>query len=291
MRILLTLLVLASALPTDAAEVTRFVSGAQGFAVNSWLVPTKDGLVVVDTQFTVSDADKLVKTVMQTGRPLRAIVVTHPHPDHYNGTCQLLELAHVPVYATQSTIDNIRATAESKRVQWKSTYGKDYPDTTCVPDHVVPADGSVRIDDVELQFRDYGPGEALGESIVLAPGLRAAFVGDLIYNQIHPWLAEGRSAQWLVQLDRLERDVPAGWVVYPGHGAAAGVSVIDAQRRYIVEFRTMTQAQLRSTGLTAGSTKIIVDGVRARHPGWPLEMLISMNAGAVARELAETGIR
>jgi hypothetical protein len=67
-------------------------------------------------------------------------------------------------------------------------------------------------------------------------------------------------------------------------GAAAASSRADSQ------MEAATGASARA-GLTAGSTKIIVDGVRARHPGWPLEMLIPMNAGAVARELAETGIR
>jgi glyoxylase-like metal-dependent hydrolase (beta-lactamase superfamily II) len=158
-----------------------------------------------------------------------------------------------------------------------------------VPDHVATRSGSVRIDGLEFQFRDYGPGEASGESIILAPALRAAFVGDLIYNQVHPWLAEGRSAQWLVQLDRLTKDIAVDWTVYPGHGRSAGFAVIDAQRQYITGFRAAIQTQLGPSGLPPDSTKGIVEGVRARYPGWPLEMLIPINAEAVARELAEMG--
>jgi len=289
MRLLFALLTLASALPASAVEVTRFMSSEQGFAVNSWLVPTTRGIVVIDTQFTVTEADKLVKTVIQTGRPLKAIVITHPHPDHYNGTCQLLKLAHVPVYATQATIDGIRATAEAKRTQWKPTYGSDYPDTTCVPDHAVPIGGSVRVEGVEFQFHDYGPGEALGESIIFAPALHAVFVGDLIYNHVHPWLAEGRTAQWLAQLDRLATEVSAGWTVYPGHGPSGDVTLIDAQRKYIAGFREATQARLGPSGLTPDSTKTIVDGIRAQYPAWPLEMLIPLNVEAVAKELSEEG--
>src|ERR1700730_6045987 len=149
--------------------------------------------IAIDTQFTVSEADKLAEAVKRTGKPLKAIVITHPHPDHYNGTCRLLQFAKVRIYATQATIDGIRATAEAKRTEWKPTYGKDYPDSTCVPDHVLPVRGTVQIDGVKFQSRDYGPGEAITESIVLAPSLRAAFVGDVIYDRVHPWLAEGRS--------------------------------------------------------------------------------------------------
>jgi glyoxylase-like metal-dependent hydrolase (beta-lactamase superfamily II) len=272
MRFALALLALASALPVSAADVVRVVSSEQDFAVNSWLVPTGHGIVVIDTQFTVAEASKLVEAVTQSGRPLEAIIITHPHPDHYNGTCQLLEFARVPVYATQATIDGIRATAESKRAQGKPTYGKNYPDSTCLPDHVAPRSGSVRIDGLEFQFRDYGPGEASGESIILAPALRAAFVGDVIYNQVHPWLAEGRSAQWLAQLD------------------AGGVAVIDAQRRYVSGFRATIKAQLGPSGLAPDATKAIVEGVHAQHSDWPLAMLIPMNTDAVAKELAATAL-
>ena len=289
MRLAVALLSLASALPVSAADVVRVVSSEQDFAVNSWLVPTSHGIVVIDTQFTVAEASKLVEAVAQTHRPLKAIIITHPHPDHYNGTCELLKVARVPVYATQATIDGIRATAESKRAQWKPAYGKDYPDTTCVPNHVVARSGSVRIDGLEFQFRDYGPGEALGESITLAPTLHAAFVGDIIYNHVHPWLAEGRSTPWLAQLDRLTGDIPADWIVYPGHGPSAGVAVIDAQRQYITDFRAEVQVQLGPSGLAPDSIKRIAEGERSRHPGWPLETLIPTNAEAVAKELSGTG--
>jgi glyoxylase-like metal-dependent hydrolase (beta-lactamase superfamily II) len=193
------------------------------------------------------------------------------------------------VYATQATIDGIRGTAEAKRAQWKPTYRKDYPDTTCVPDRTVAIGGSVRVDGIELQFRDYGPGEVLRESVTLAPALRAAFVGDLIYNNVHPWLAEGRIAQWLAQLDRLAKEIPADWSVYPGHGPSSIITVIDAQRRYITGFRAATQARLGPSGLRPDSTREIVDGVRAKYPGWPLEMLIPINVEAVAKELSESG--
>lgn len=284
MRVLTALVALLSTLPAPAADVIRYVSSEQGFAVNSWLVPTEHGLIVIDTQFTVAEADKLVEAIKKTGLPLQAIVVTHPHPDHYNGTCQLLTFARVPVYATQSTIEGIRSTAAAKRAQWKPIYGADYPDRTCVPDHAMVAN-SVRVDGLELQFRGYGPGESLEESVTRVPKLRAAFVGDLIYNQVHPWLAEGRSLQWLKQLDRLEKEVSADWTVYPGHGAAGGVTLIDAQRRYITEFRATIQAQRVPAGLDADASNRIVEEVSARYPKWPLEMLIPINAGAIAKEL------
>jgi glyoxylase-like metal-dependent hydrolase (beta-lactamase superfamily II) len=287
MRFLLFILAFAISLPADAAEIIRYTSGEKGFAVNSWLVPTDTGLIVIDTQFTNSEAQALVKAIANTGRPLKAIFITHPHPDHYNGTCELLKLAPVPVYATQSTIDGIHATQEAKRAQWKPVYGSDYPGITCGPDHAVPASGKLSIDGLDLEIQDYGAGEASGETIVFAPALRSAFVGDLIYNEVHPWLAEGRTGQWLTQLERLSGEFPIGWTVYPGHGAAGGAGVIVAQYNYILEFRDAIESKLGPAGLDANGVKDVQDLIRTRYPGWHLEMLIPMNTGAVTKELLE----
>ncbi len=288
MRCVIAMMMLGLTLQASAAEISRFVSSEKAFAVNSWLVPTSTGIVVIDTQFTVSEADRLLDAVKHTGRPLRAIIITHPHPDHFNGTCRLLGLAKVPVYATQATIEGVHATADAKRAQWKPAYGADYPDSTCAPDHTLAIGASWVIDGVTFEARDYGPGESLTESIVLAPALHAAFVGDLIYNRVHPWLAEGRSVQWLAQLDRLQREIPADWTLYPGHGDSGGITVIAAQRDYIRDFRERTQAVLNSTGLTEDAKQSVVEGTRRVHPGWALEMLIPLNAEAVDKEFGPT---
>ena len=284
MRGVVAMVMLGLTLPAAAAEISRLTSSEKAFAVNSWLVPTRTGIVVIDTQFTVPEAEQLLDAVKRTERPLQAIIITHPHPDHFNGTCRLLRFAKVPVYATQATIEGVNATAEAKRAQWKPAYGADYPDFTCVPDHALVIGASWVIDGVTFEARDYGPGEALTESIVLAPSLHAAFVGDLIYNRVHPWLAEGRSVQWLAQLDRLQKEIPTDWTLYPGHGDSGGVALISAQRDYIREFRERTQAAVNFTGLTQDAKQSLVEGTHRMYPGWALEMLIPINAEAVAKE-------
>jgi glyoxylase-like metal-dependent hydrolase (beta-lactamase superfamily II) len=283
----LTVLILVSlSWAAGATEVVRYVSEESGFAVNSWLVFTATGLVVVDTQFTVSEADRLSQAIAKTGRPLRAILITHPHPDHFNGVCRLLEIARVPVYGTRATIDGIHATAEAKRAQWKPKYGADYPDRTCEPNSVVPSNAPIRIDGMVFQFQDFGPGEAGDETIIVVPTLKAAFVGDLIYQNVHPWLAEGRSELWLKQLDRLESAIPPDFTIYPGHGAASGTVAIGAQRHYIVEFRNAAKAAIGPAGLSPEATQTLVANTRAQYPDWPLAMLIPINAAAIAKESA-----
>ena len=73
-----------------------------GLYVNSYLVEAESGVVVVDTGLLVSDIEALRARLRALNKPLLAILVTHPHPDHFNGVFGLVQDKEVPVYAASS---------------------------------------------------------------------------------------------------------------------------------------------------------------------------------------------
>src|SRR5262249_23526920 len=76
-------------------------------AVNSYLVHGPGGIVVVDGQLTVSDAQTVRSAIERTGKDLAGILITHPHPDHYAGA-GLIAPPAVPVLATAAVAGIIR---------------------------------------------------------------------------------------------------------------------------------------------------------------------------------------
>ena len=50
-----------------------------------WVETPGGGLVVVDVQRDLAHAREALAAVKKTGKPVRAILVTHGHPDHYVG--------------------------------------------------------------------------------------------------------------------------------------------------------------------------------------------------------------
>ena len=65
--------------------------------------------ILVDTQFRISDAEKLADRIAAKGRRLKAILVTHPHFDHFYGASVLLRrFPGTPVYASASDIEYIK---------------------------------------------------------------------------------------------------------------------------------------------------------------------------------------
>jgi glyoxylase-like metal-dependent hydrolase (beta-lactamase superfamily II) len=50
-------------------------------AVNSYLIHDPGGIIVVDGQLTIADADAVRGAIERSGQKAAAMVITHPHPD------------------------------------------------------------------------------------------------------------------------------------------------------------------------------------------------------------------
>ena len=62
------------------------------------------------------------------------------------------------------------------------------------------------------------------------------FAGDVAYNGMHAYLADGRTTEWLAALDRLATDLDDDAVLYVGHGEPGGKELLRAQREYVETF-------------------------------------------------------
>ena len=260
-----------------------FAAPPEKFFVNSFLVETDEGVVLVDTQFLVSTARALVDRLDALAKPLAAVIVTHPHPDHFNGLPIVLEgRPDVPVFANRATIAGIEATRAAKREAWTPVYGNDYPTLDALPDREVGPDETLLLAGTRFRLIDLGAGECADNSIIHIPEADALIVSDLVYNRCHPWLAEHRLEAWLDQLSHVQAEFGGLATVYAGHGPAGGPELFAAQANYIRAFSSLVRTHTRGGELDqAGLTAVVADTVRDRD-GWPLQMLVEMNARALA---------
>jgi glyoxylase-like metal-dependent hydrolase (beta-lactamase superfamily II) len=268
-------------------KIHVYTAPADKFFVNSFLIETLTGVIVVDTQFLVSTAEALGARLDALGKPLAAVIITHPHPDHYNGLPVLMRnRAPVPVYANQATISGIKASQSEKRAAWTPVYGADYPAADGLPDHPLGADEILEIAGTQLRLIDIGPGECADNAIIHIPEADALIASDLIYNGAHPWLAEHRTSSWLRQLDDVQSRFGNLPNIYAGHGQPGTADLFDMQRRYIEDFRKLVAKYVKNAGLSTEAVEAIVAETALGREGWPLAGLIAMNASAVAEEHA-----
>jgi len=151
---------------------------------------------------------------------------------------------------------------------------------------------SLRVGGVEVELRHWGAGHTDGDVVVAMPSEGIVVAADLVYVGLHPFIdagAEGRTDEWMRRTDdlldlcaRVERHGRKA-VVVPGHGAAAGVEAISAQRRY---FERLYEAV--DGARQAGRPR--AEAVRLVPPGMPAEraQLLGVNLGLVYDELDRT---
>ena len=69
--------------------------------VNAYLVETRAGVVAIDATLTESESKRLSEEVEALAKPLLAILVTHPHPDHVAGITNLVANSGPKIMATR----------------------------------------------------------------------------------------------------------------------------------------------------------------------------------------------
>ena len=276
----------AKAAPAPIVHV--HTAGEAAFVANAYLVETAHGVVAIDAPFTVSEGKKLRAELDALHKPLLAVLVTHAHPDHVNGIGALVAGTKAPIYALSSVDRALHAIDAGKRAYWTPIYGAEYPTTTTFPDHLVSDGEQVVLDGATFTALDLGQGESDDETIWKLEGPTPhVFVGDLVMNHVHPWLAEGHSSAWLASLTRAEKIVGPDAIVHPGHGAVSGSDGFAWERSYLETYRAATRelAQGKST-LTDDQKKVLTAKMEAFLPQAPLAALVAMSADAVAAELA-----
>ncbi|MFG1966042.1 MBL fold metallo-hydrolase [Nonomuraea sp. NPDC049028] len=148
-------------------RVHTYSAAETGIFVNSYLIETAEGVVLVDASLLVSDAKALAARLAALHKPLLAALVTHPHPDHFNGLPYVVP-DDVPVFATGPVAKVILESAVAKREQWQPMYGDKWPDRFRVPDQLPASGDAMEIGGVRLTVTDIGPAESHADSYIVA---------------------------------------------------------------------------------------------------------------------------
>ena len=265
-------------------------------AVNTYWIETEHGVIVIDGLRTIPDGQAAVAELRKRGKPIEAIFITHPHPDHVGGLGIFAESRPgIPIYASKGTDDEIANDTQGLFALARSFEGSNYPATVTRPTHIVHDGESLTIDGVQLVVHARGASEASDAIAIEVPSIGAFFEGDVVANKMSPALFEGRSGAWVKQLGELRAALPDRTTIFPGHGQPGpGAELIDAQKHYLEVFRQLVlDNRLPDKTVDAAGKARIIAALNDAFPNYPFvaakfDGMLEANIDAVAKELAST---
>lgn len=257
-------------------SIDVFVGADNAFYVTSTIVSGDDDAVLIDAQFTRSDALRLAEMIKASGKRLTTVYVTHGHPDHYWGFTTLSEQFPQTRFVTMpEVLSVIEETFAAKVAQWKPMYGGEVPGTPIKPEaldnEVIDLGGN------ELRIIRLGQGDVRSSTVVWIPSLSAIVAGDVAYNGTHVWLAEASPEQrlhWMANLKSLTDMKPK--TVIAGHKAPG---TDDEGRRVLTETRDYIEAFNAAISQSSNAQELIKT-MTARYPDRALPIILEISASA-----------
>ncbi len=216
-----------------------FTAQPQGFLVTSTLIFGEKDAVLIDAQFTLSEAHRLVAQLLESNKNLKTVFITHAHPDHFFGLEVVkAQFPNAEVITTPAVLEEMKALAPAKLAQWKPLYGANLTSAPVFPKAF--AGDHLELEGQRLELISLSAGESAAATVVWIPSIKAAIVGDLAYSEVHVWLADadaGRRENWLKSLRQIKALGPQ--VVVAGHeapNAKRTAAVLDDTAAYLKDF-------------------------------------------------------
>jgi glyoxylase-like metal-dependent hydrolase (beta-lactamase superfamily II) len=224
-----------------------FFSDEKGFEVASVIVMGKNDAALIDTQWTLSNAHRLIAEIAETGKHLKTIYVTHAHPDHYFGLGVIAEaFPSARIIALASVARTINHQFFGKLDHWEQVIG-----TANVCRKTVNIESlTENVFELEGQRIEIIP-EVMGDlkynTVVWIPSIKTLYGSDVLFNQAHPFTCEVTAEerqQWIRDIEGLEK--MGAEVVVPGH-QKPGMPFDSSSFTFMKDYLIATEEELAKT--------------------------------------------
>jgi glyoxylase-like metal-dependent hydrolase (beta-lactamase superfamily II) len=191
----------------------------EGFNSNAGFVVTGAGVVVIDALGTPALGNALLEAIRRvTQEPIRRVILTHYHADHFYGL-QPLKGAGAEVWAHAAAREYLDSGEAERRREQRARELFPWVEASMPivrPDRWLGEHEAFTLGAVRFEIHHLGPAHSPEDVIVALPDEGVVFVGDILFAGRIPFVGEADSRQWLARIDELLRMKPR--IMITGHG-------------------------------------------------------------------------
>lgn len=213
--------------PARITERAWYVQGDPGvasaaneaFNSNAGFVVTDEGVVVVDALGSPALGHELLLAIRRvTDKPVRRVIVTHYHADHFYGLKPFKD-AGAEVWAHRGSLDYLTNGEAERRREQRARDLFPWVDASTPLVHAdrwLEGDESFTLGGVRFEVQHFGPAHSPEDLVVVVPQEGVVFSGDILFTGRLPFVGQADSKAWLARIGRLIDLKPR--LMVTGHG-------------------------------------------------------------------------
>jgi len=194
----------------------------EGFNSNAGFVVTDEGVVVVDALGTPPLGAALLAAIRKvTDKPVRRVIVTHYHADHFYGL-QAFKDAGAEIWAHRGALEYLQSDEGPRRHAQRARDLFPWVDEKMPlvgADRWLEGDASFTLGGIRFDLVAMGPAHTPEDLVVSVPQEGLLFSGDILFTGRIPFVGEADSRKWLAAIERLATAKPK--LMVPGHGVVS----------------------------------------------------------------------
>jgi cyclase len=226
-------------------KVTDSLYVIVGSGGNVAVMPTSEGVILVDDKFSQDNPQIVAKVKSVSDKPIRYVLNTHHHGDHTGGNPPLLNAGAEIILHKNARANMVKGEMPG------------------IPRIAFADEASVTLGGKEVVARHFGRGHTNGDAIIFFPSERAIHTGDLFTNAAP--LCDPNANCSIKEWDQtLKKALAYDFdIVIPGHGPVMKKADLAKQVDNIAAFRERVREGCRTATPDEVAKRLELTGLRA----------------------------
>lgn len=278
---------------------------------NAGIIDLGDKTIIFDPFMNINAATDLKQIAKElTNKEASIVINSHYHNDHIRGNQVFLPASIISTVWTRMQMaisepeelawekTNASKLAESNRQKLKTATGKekeDLPMWIGYYEAMVTNGPLVKTTLPAMTFNDslwihgtqrsvllveYKNSHTKSDAVMILPKEGIVFMGDLLFEKRHTYLADGNPTALINTLDKMYADTSLHQFV-PGHGNISGKPVVKEMRNYISDVQQLVQDAVQKNQPDSVIKKIPIP---AAYSDWKFDQFFSFNVNFLLRQ-------